>query len=558
MTITTQAEAVDFEALVQAGQEAVTRYLLSRADSAAEAGEWVQECFVRAYCALAKGDRPRHPLAWLLAIARNVYVDAVRARTRERAARERLALLMGPGWRSPWHDGVTRRVVVGQALESLPPDLREPVLLHYFAGLSVRDVAGHLEITAGAVKTRLWRAREALREDLEVLMSNADKHVTFHLPRDLAARAKHLAEKPPWYDSIDVGLYVGGRRNPTCPTWEPQAVEGQLSLEDLRVAVQRLHAARLAGDRPLAARLGFHPTMELFEHPQPAAVWRYLEQATIRPPGHVESEEDRLCPTDGWRLGTDPEAPRLLAEAREAGMKYLWFTLAGHGVTHDDLCRRPGAFEAIRVAMARAKEAGFLGGANLIVSTRSAPEVQRMAETVLAGIGDDPNQFMPLYVDAWSRLNSGYEEVRPEPEQVQGLPPATPPLNWGYPAFWADPAAWTEGALTRAARAGDEQWERKLRTPTPRTLALWVLPNFDLCVWDVAQPHPGRRLANLRADSPAQVHEALAALPSPPPSPSYRELAARYGGSDSRKLYMVQGEWNQLLHKWLAQWRGEG
>ncbi len=45
----------------------------------------------------------------------------------------------------------------------------EPVLLHYFGGLSIAETAGHLEITAGATKTRLWRARQALRGKLETM-----------------------------------------------------------------------------------------------------------------------------------------------------------------------------------------------------------------------------------------------------------------------------------------------------------------------------------------------------------------------------------------------------
>jgi len=107
----------DFESLVQAGQQPVMRYLLARTGSAAEAGELAQETFVRAYCALTKGDRPRYGIPWLLTIARNVYVDAVRSQRAERQLHQRMAQTMGFAWQSPWRDRVERRVVIADAIE---------------------------------------------------------------------------------------------------------------------------------------------------------------------------------------------------------------------------------------------------------------------------------------------------------------------------------------------------------------------------------------------------------------------------------------------------------
>jgi len=538
-------------------QQPVLRYLGAHTGSASEAAEFAQETFVRAYCALARGERPQVALPWVLGIARHVFLDALRARRRERRARERMALVMGPNWQSPWPERVERRVVVAEALDALPPELQEPVLLHYFAGLSMAEVARYLSPTPGAVKTRLWRARQALRGELEALMSDFEQRPAFTLPADLAEKARLIAERPPVYESVSVAMHVGGQRPLTTPMWKPIEMEGQLSLDDVRTAARALHAVRVAGDRPLSESLDMYSGLELFDHPQPMAVWHYLRSASVQPAGDAgrpDSEEDLLWPTDGWRLGTDPEAPRVLREIREAGLKYLWFTLVGHGATHDELTSRPGAFEAIVTAMRRAREAGFRGGANLIVSTRSAREVREMAEAVLAGIGEDPNQFMPLYVDAWRPANAAYEAVRPEPEDVVGLPPEEPRLNWGNPTFWANPAAHTEGALTRAAQAGGEaaaEGERKLREPRSRSLLLWVMPNFDLYRMDDGWS-PRERVANLRAESAEAIYAKLVALPlSPADPPTYRELAQRYGDPEGRKLYLG------LLDKWLQQWRAE-
>src|SRR5690349_14999128 len=117
------------ERLLLDGARPVLRYLRSQVDTAAQAEELAQETLVRA-C----------------------------GRLRERQEREMLA--MGPGWEGTESmDDVDRRLMVGEAVESLPPELRVPVLLHYFGDLSVAAVAGHLETTTSAVKMRLLRAR---------------------------------------------------------------------------------------------------------------------------------------------------------------------------------------------------------------------------------------------------------------------------------------------------------------------------------------------------------------------------------------------------------------
>lgn len=52
---------------------------------------------------------------------------------------------------------------VAEALATLTPTYRAPLLLYSHYGFSVREVAATLEISEGAVKTRLYRAREMFR-----------------------------------------------------------------------------------------------------------------------------------------------------------------------------------------------------------------------------------------------------------------------------------------------------------------------------------------------------------------------------------------------------------
>ena len=538
-------EPADFEALVRAGQQAVTRYLLARTGSAAEAAELAQETFVRAYCAMSKGDRPRRPLPWLLAIARNVFLEAMRSARYQRQLTARMGQLMGTEWQSPWQEQVESRLVVGEAVDSLPPELREPVLLHYFAGLTVPEVAGHLEITPAAAKTRLYRARQALRGELETLVSDT-KQVTFVLPRDLAARAREMAERPAVYESVDVTLQVGGRRQMAAPMFSPVFSGEGLSLEDLQLAARQLRAAMVAGDRPLTHKLELGPAPELFDHPDPIAVWSFLRSAEVGNEVFQNSEEGHLVATDGWWLGTDPSAPALLAEFKQTGLRHLWFTFAGLGDTHDELCQRPGAFAANLKAMERSREAGIETGANIILSTCNVGEVRELAQTTLS-LGAE--RLVPLYVFIWSRHWPEYEEIRPIPEEVAGLPPEELEVNWGRKAFWENPEAFTEGALTRAAIASEHttyDYAEITRRPT-----LWVAPNLDLLLR--VNDAPGVRLANLRTDDPVQVYRRLAGIEWPAPPPPDAELARRYGDLTGRKLHALPS----LRQKWLAAWQQE-
>jgi RNA polymerase sigma-70 factor (ECF subfamily) len=49
---------------------------------------------------------------------------------------------------------------------SLPKDIRLPVVLFYYDGMSIREISAATGLTAAAVKTRLCRARKKLREKL--------------------------------------------------------------------------------------------------------------------------------------------------------------------------------------------------------------------------------------------------------------------------------------------------------------------------------------------------------------------------------------------------------
>lgn len=55
-------------------------------------------------------------------------------------------------------------LILRDALERLPPAQRLPLILHYFEGFSIREVAGILRLPQGTVLSRMQRGREKLKE----------------------------------------------------------------------------------------------------------------------------------------------------------------------------------------------------------------------------------------------------------------------------------------------------------------------------------------------------------------------------------------------------------
>jgi RNA polymerase sigma-70 factor (ECF subfamily) len=58
--------------------------------------------------------------------------------------------------------GAELKVVVEQAIDGLPEDLRTAITLREFEGLSYEDIADIMDCPVGTVRSRIFRAREAI------------------------------------------------------------------------------------------------------------------------------------------------------------------------------------------------------------------------------------------------------------------------------------------------------------------------------------------------------------------------------------------------------------
>ena len=143
-----------------------------------EAEDVVGDVFVQVWRHIDQHDAGRGPLVpWILSIARNRSLDALRRRRRwwRKSAHLEQAQEMEGGGSAPAasHEaavpGWPVHREVHAALAALSEEQRRVVMLSYFEGLSHREIAQRLHLPLGTVKTRLRMAHQTLTEGLRHL-----------------------------------------------------------------------------------------------------------------------------------------------------------------------------------------------------------------------------------------------------------------------------------------------------------------------------------------------------------------------------------------------------
>jgi RNA polymerase sigma-70 factor (ECF subfamily) len=148
-----------FENVVRAFSAELYRYAywLSRDRFLAE--DLVQETFTRAWQAWEKLADEKAVKAWLYSILRNEHArlyERKRLATDDGQDLDEIPDLAGSNPHASFE--------IREAISSLPKTYREPLLLQVLGGFSCAEIAGLMNISEGAVMTRLTRARQALRQ----------------------------------------------------------------------------------------------------------------------------------------------------------------------------------------------------------------------------------------------------------------------------------------------------------------------------------------------------------------------------------------------------------
>ena len=149
-----------FESLVRAYSAELYRYAYWLCRDRFVAEDLVQETFARAWGARAALREQGAAKSWLYTILRNE-----NARLHEK---KRLDMEEGQDLDAIEDlrlSSVSAELEMREALHALPESYREPLLLQVVGGFSCDEIAQMMQLTPGAVMTRLTRARQALRRE---------------------------------------------------------------------------------------------------------------------------------------------------------------------------------------------------------------------------------------------------------------------------------------------------------------------------------------------------------------------------------------------------------
>ena len=176
------SELTDFQIVeqIQAGQDLAFDELMVRykrpvvnfcyrmlAD-AGDADDVAQEVFVSVYQRIG-GYRPRGKFStWLFALAHNACIDRLRYRKRHPTV---------PLDAAPEPGMVSREIATNEigehiaaAIAALPDDQRTAIVLAEYHGLSYAEIAGVMRCSEKSVESRLYRAKQTLRQRLAFLL----------------------------------------------------------------------------------------------------------------------------------------------------------------------------------------------------------------------------------------------------------------------------------------------------------------------------------------------------------------------------------------------------
>lgn len=176
-----QGDRQAFGELILRHQGQVYHYARRLLGHAADAQDITQDVFVKAYLALPQWHPKATVIAWLLRITRNTCFDLLRSQ--QRRPSQPLddidpSLLSTDTSIATQHIKAQQLQQLELAVLSLPFEQREVLILRDLEGFSYQEIAEILMLNIGTVRSRLARARAALRQKL----THSDQEENEHDP----------------------------------------------------------------------------------------------------------------------------------------------------------------------------------------------------------------------------------------------------------------------------------------------------------------------------------------------------------------------------------------
>jgi RNA polymerase sigma-70 factor (ECF subfamily) len=173
-----------FELLVAKYQRKIFRLLSRLIRDAAEIEDVAQEAFIKAYRALPNFRGESAFYTWLYRIAINTAKNYLVAQGRRAPTTTETEIDEAENFdegdqlrdvNTPDSMLLSKQVgeAVNRAIERLPEDLRTAIVLRELEGLSYEEIAETMNCPIGTVRSRIFRAREAIAEELRPLLDTS-------------------------------------------------------------------------------------------------------------------------------------------------------------------------------------------------------------------------------------------------------------------------------------------------------------------------------------------------------------------------------------------------
>ncbi|HEX7387243.1 MAG TPA: RNA polymerase sigma factor RpoE [Castellaniella sp.] len=176
-----------FDLLVIKYQRKIMRLLSRMIHDPSEVEDVAQESFIKAYRALPQFRGESAFYTWLYRIAINTarnwqsasFRRPVTVTSLETDDGETFDQIDGLSDESTPESVLASREVartVNEAIEALPEDLRTAIVLREIEGMSYEDIASTMQCPIGTVRSRIFRAREAIAARLRPVMGQGSEH----------------------------------------------------------------------------------------------------------------------------------------------------------------------------------------------------------------------------------------------------------------------------------------------------------------------------------------------------------------------------------------------
>ncbi|MEE8278014.1 MAG: sigma-70 family RNA polymerase sigma factor [Thermoanaerobaculia bacterium] len=171
-----------FGDLVERYQGRLVNYLYRLLRNVEESQDLAQEVFFKVYQSLDRFDARYKFSTWLFRVAQNAAIDKIRKRRLQLVSMDRQGDPEGGGrtWEFPSdRPGPYRNLrnrergeAIQEAIDHLPWEYRELIVLRHFGELSYQEIATLKSMPLGTVKNKLFRGRQMMKEELRDFLTD--------------------------------------------------------------------------------------------------------------------------------------------------------------------------------------------------------------------------------------------------------------------------------------------------------------------------------------------------------------------------------------------------